>query len=388
MNSSSHISKKAAIVLISNTHWHYSWQTGNSVAAGFAKLGYHVIFVEPIPKRWPRLAEATRVIGRLTVNSRRSGFVNQTIPEGVEIITPFTLPDVGLFAQGVNKLLFIPILVTQLKRHLKVPEPLVLVHTLPVKAAISLQKRLKPDVSIYRCVYDWTNDPYSQRELAEVELLTQVDMAWADCDRNLERIAVVQKQTVLMPPAVDLSLFTAVSYTRSGQSKPLCVYFGTVGPSIDLELLRKISHRYKLRIIGPIRKWLDGFASETEIIPAVPHDQIPNLVRFADILLLPYNDLPHMLGVIPAKLFECLITGKPVIATNLTTINQYRDLVYLCKDHDEVFHAIETALTEDESLPARRIACAEENSLDKRIMQMEHYIQTLLLKCFKKKAGL
>ena len=372
------MTEKGTIVIVSNTHWHSAWQTGNSVAAGFAGRDYRVLFVEPIPKRWPRLTELQRVAGRLTANSRKAGFANQVIPKGVTLISPVTLPDVGHLGQGLNRWFFVTRVASALKKQLATSGPLILIHTLPIKAAISLQRELKPDVSIYRCVYDWSRDPHSGRQLAEAELLHKVDLAWADCEHNLHRLQTVRPDAILMPPAVDLSLFTAVSYTHSGQPKPVCVYFGTTGSSLDLDLLRKISHRYTLCLIGPVRQPLEDFASETKITGPVPHEQIPSLIRDADILLLPYNAKPHIRGVVPAKLFECLITGKPIVATNLSTIDHYQEVVYLCNGHNEVFEAIEAAQNEPKSLKAERIALAKENSWDLRLDKMEQYIQAFL----------
>lgn len=368
--------EKGTVVFVANTHWHFSWQTANSVVAGFAARGYRVLFVEPIPKRWPRLSELKRVLGRLSGSSRMAGHAYQSVPDRVSLISPLMLPDVDAWTQGLNKLLFVRLVVRRVRQ--QATGPMILIHCLPVQSAIALQHQLKSDVAIYRCVYDWSQDPHSRHELAEADLLAEVDMAWADCEHNLERVTAVQNRAVLMPPAVDLSLFTAVSYNRSGQVRPVCVYFGTVGLSLDLDLLRQISHRYTLRLIGPVRQQLDGFAAETEIIGPVPHERVASLIRDADVLLLPYNKQPHMGGVIPAKLFECLITGKPIVATNLTTIDEYRQLVYLCEGQEAVFAAIESAQTEDETLAAHRIACARENSWDQRLNQMEEQIQMLL----------
>lgn len=371
------MTEKGTIILVSNTHWHHAWQTSNSVAAGFAARGYHVLFVEPIPKRWPRLTEMKRVLGRLMGNSRMAGLAAQKIPDGVELIAPITLPDVGEFAQFLNRRFFIPQLVMRLKQKIS-SGSLILIHTLPIHAAIALQKHLKPNISVYRCVYDWAQDPYSRRKLAEIELLQEVDIVWADCDYNLQRVQVVRPDATLMPPAVDLSLFTAVTYTRSGLPKPLCVYFGTIALSIDMELLAEISQRYFLRLIGPVRAPLDNLAAKTEIVGPVSHKQIPDLIRDADVLLLPYNARPHMQGVIPAKLFECLATGKAIVATNLTTIDRYRDLVYLCNGHEAVFKAIESSQNEDKTLVSQRIAVAQTNSWHNRLDQMEQAIRNAL----------
>jgi glycosyltransferase involved in cell wall biosynthesis len=371
------MNKKGTIILVSNTHWHHAWQTSNSVAAGLAARGYEVLFVEPLPKRWPRLSEARRVVGRLSGNSQLAGFVNQTVPEGVNLVSPLALPDIGILSQYLNQKIFIPLLAKHLRGQITA-SPLIMIHNLPLRAAVVLQRRLAPAASVYRCVYDWSQDPYSRRQLAEEVLLRQVDMVWADCEYNLKRVTAVHNRAVVVPPEVDLSLFTAVSYTRSGLARPLCVYFGTIGLSIDTDLLRKISQRYQLRLIGPARIPLNHLAEGTEIMGPVPHTQIPHLIQNADVLLLPYNAQPHMKGVIPAKLFECLITGKPTIATNLTTIDQYRDLVYICNGHEEVFHAIEASQTEDEALAAQRLAAAQENSQERQLDRMEHYLESLI----------
>lgn len=371
------MAKKGALILLSNTPWHFAWQSANSIAAGFARRGYQVLYVEPIPKRWPRPTEIKRVIGRLSGHLRLAGFAEQEAPLGVQLISNIALPDIGQLAQALNQHLFIPRLASRLKKQLT-NSPQILLHILPIKAAIALQKSLAPDVSIYRCVTNWPKHPYSSGKLAEEELLRHVDLAWADCDYNLQRIKTVHEQARLMPHAVELSLFSAVSYTTSGQADPLCVYFGAIGLSLDFELLRQISHRYKLRLIGPARQPLDGLSEETEIIGPVPHEQVPALIRDADVLLLPYNTRPHTKGLLPAKLFECLITGKPIVATNLTTIEPYRNLVYLCEGYASVFAAIESSQMEDKSLAAQRINCARENSWERRLDQMEQQIQTLL----------
>jgi glycosyltransferase involved in cell wall biosynthesis len=372
------MSHKGTIIIISNTHWHSAWQTGNSVAAGFAVLGYHVLFVEPIPKRWPRLTESKRVVGRLTADSHKAGFASQPVPEGVTLISPLALPDVGRLPQFVNRRFFVPRIAAVLRAQLAESGPVVLIHTLPINAAIALQKALNPNVAVYRCVYDWSRDPYSGRKLVENDLLREVDLVWADCEHNLRRLQAVRLDATLMPPAVELKLFTAVTYTQSDHPKPLCVYFGTIGFSRDLDLLRKISHRYRLRLVGPVRQALDGFADGTEIVGPVAHSAVPFYIRDADVLLLPYEAQPHIAGVIPAKLFECLITGKPIVATNLPSVVPYSHLIYLCDGHEAVFEAIEVSRTERESLAAERIACAVENSWEQRVALMEQHIEEVL----------
>lgn len=369
---------KGTVVVVSNTHWHSAWQTGNSVAEGLARLGYRILFIEPLPKRWPRVKEYRRVLGRVLGKTHGAGVARQRIPPGVKVVSSVTLPDVGVAGKFLNEHLFVRRLAKRINDLREDNGPLIMIHTLPLNAAIALQKYLNPDLAVYRCVYDWTSDPHSRRQLAEYDLLEQVDIAWADCDYNLDRVRKVKADATLMPSAVDLRLFSTVDYERANLSPPLCVYFGSIGIALDVNLLREISHRYRLRLIGPVLVTLDGFSEETEIVGAVPQEEIPGQIKDADVLLLPYANKPHMRGVLPAKFFECLITGKPIVATNLTTIDKYANIVNLCEGQEEVFQAIDESSQEPTYLSELRKKCAQENSWSARLDQMEKQILAAL----------
>ncbi|MCZ7671660.1 MAG: hypothetical protein M5U34_33325 [Chloroflexi bacterium] len=127
--------------------------------------------------------------------------------------SPRMLPDVGKIPQLVNKSIFMP----QLRKKLAkdgVKRPLIMIHHVPISAAIALQNELQPDVSIYRCVYDWSNDPHSGRVLQEKELLQIVDEVWADCEANVNRTSKYHNNVQLMPPGVDLDLFADIEKSK------------------------------------------------------------------------------------------------------------------------------------------------------------------------------
>jgi glycosyltransferase involved in cell wall biosynthesis len=371
--------EKGTAVIISPVHWHFTWQTAHHVARGLARSGYRVYFIEPIPKRWPGLGEARRVWGRLSGRSHLAGMGWQPVPAGICLISPITLPDVGPLAQFLNRKIFIPRLARQLGRE-GIQRPLIVIHHVPIPAAVALQKELAPDAAFYRCVHDWSNDPHSQRHFDESELLRHVDLTWADCRHNLERVHAFNPRVKLMPPAVDLALFHPLQKEtiQPPNDPPLCVYFGSVGANVDVELLRQVSHRYPLRLIGPVKVSLDDFSPATDIVGPVPHDELPRHLTAADILLLPYGESPHVQGLIPAKLYESLATGKPIVASGLTTIDHLRDLIYLCDTHEAFFVALERARHESPALREARLAAARANSWSRRMEEMLADVETVL----------
>lgn len=364
---------KGTIVIFSLIQWHFTWQSTHNFASGLAKRGYRVLFIEPLPKRWPKPSEFNRVWGRISGNAEAAGMCIQPLVSGVEIISPRLLPDVGSLAQYFNREIFVPRIARSMHND-SLKRPVVVINYLPTKASVSLMQSLDPDVSFYYCNTDWENDPYAT-EVYESEMAKAVDMVWADTPTNFNRVRKLNARVVSMPKGVDISLFARARKENDQISKPpLCVYFGLVSVSTDVDLLRKVSHHYRLRIIGPIRRSLHGFSDRTEIIGGVPHEEIPDRIHDADVLLLPYAVTDQNKAVMPAKLFECLATGKPTIVHGLDYLREYSDLFYICDDHDQFLSAIERAVNEPSERKLPRIRLAEQNSYEKRIDEIESYI--------------
>jgi glycosyltransferase involved in cell wall biosynthesis len=184
---------------------------------------------------------------------------------------------------------------------------------------------------------------------------------------------------VAMAGGVDVALFArARRAPQPVPERPLCAYFGAISAANHLDLLRDVSHRYRLRLIGPVRSDLSGFAPETEIVGAVPQERLPELLYDADVLLLPYARSSHNQSVIPAKLFECLATGKPTVVFGLDALSDYTDVFYVCETEEAFLAAIDAAVHEPAARRAARIACAEENSYDQLVTMIEGYFQDVL----------
>lgn len=368
---------KGTVIIISMVHWHFTWQIQQSIARGLAERGYAVRFLEPLPKRWPGPAEFGRVWGRLSGHSEAAGICQQPLVPGVDIITPRLLPDTGGVMQALNRRLFVRPIADQLRRDAQ--RPLIVINYLPISASLALMEQLQPDATFYHCVNDWEHDPYTSAHFDEATLIRAVDMVWADSPINVARVAAIRNDVVAMAGGVDVALFARARRTPAvPPARPLCAYFGTIGISTDLNLLRAVSHRFSLRLIGPVRSNLEGFAPETEIVGAVPQERLPELLYDVDVLLLPYTHSDHNKSVIPAKLFECLATGKPTIVSGLEALRDYADLFTICETEEEVLTAIAAATTEPPARRAARIAYAEQNGYDRLYDTIESYFEQVL----------
>lgn len=369
---------RGTLVIISSIHWHSTWQRHQDIAAGLARHGYRVIFVEPLPKRWPGAHEWQRVMGRIFGSSQASGYCRQPEPDGVSIVTPRVLPDVGRVGQEANARFFVPRLADEL-RQMGLERPLVVVNYLPTAASIALQQALQPDLAVYDCVTDWASAPLTESLARYEEQLLQIsDLVFADSPNLLAKMRKRHDHVHEVLPAVHFERFQLPprgEVDAAEAERPLCVYFGTIGYNLDLDLLRAVSRRFPLRLIGPLRRKLDGLSPTTELHGSVPHDQIPALLRDANVLLLPYDRVPHTPAIIPAKTFECLATGIPTVAIGLNSLEKYADLFYLAETPEAFLTRIEEASAEDGKQRADRIACARANSWEQRITEIAQYIE-------------
>src|SRR5207244_5787335 len=74
-------------------------------------------------------------------------------------------------------------------------------------------------------------------------------------------------------------------------------------------------------------------------IPAVPFERLPHLAQHANVLVMPYANLPVTQAIQPLKLKEYLATGKPVVVRSLPATRDWADCLDLA-DTPEAFSEI------------------------------------------------
>ncbi len=109
--------ERGTVVNISSTPWNFTWQSTHISTEQFVQRGWQVVFLDPIPKRIPRLREVGRVIGRLRNDRAQAGIFQQHELPGVTYLLPKALPDRGSVARRLNHHLLLPALARQVQRH-------------------------------------------------------------------------------------------------------------------------------------------------------------------------------------------------------------------------------------------------------------------------------
>ena len=143
----------------------------------------------------------------------------------------------------------------------------------------------------------------------------------------------------------------------------------------------KNNPKFQYILIGPIG--LSDKNTDVSILKTLPnvhffgkidYSLLPNFLKDIDVCIIPYKVDGHTKGVFPIKFFEFLATGKPVVISNLPSLEEYYKFVFVAKNKNEFSECIEKALVEGNQMKDQRIQLAKKNKWDDRI---EHQLRII-----------
>lgn len=346
------------IIFIANIEWLFFKQRHQFLAESLAKSGNNVIFIESSAKRNPNLRDIPRIFKRLmNIIFQKKGVsrINGN-PSKVKVITPLVLPSTNFIFNFINDLLFTKKLSKKIEKLVN-ENQVAIINYLPSHTSLSLCKNLQPHVLIYDCVSNFEFVPGMPKDVISTEntLIKKSDIVIFDCNFLKKKHDYKAKKSVLIPPGVTFDLFN-LNLKSYKISKVL--YFGLVSEKTDLDLLRCIGSICELDIVGECRVNLDDL-NVSKLQEKVEHSKLPAIISNYDALVLPYRDTEYAKGVIPAKFFECLATGLPVIASATPNLLDYKDFLLIAQDGK--YETLIKNYSYDDSQRLSRIALAKQN---------------------------
>jgi glycosyltransferase involved in cell wall biosynthesis len=249
--------------------------------------------------------------------------------------------------------------------------PPVVVTTLPIVA--DLIGVLPVARWVYYCVDDfslWPGlDGPALRRLEEW-LVEGVDAIVAASEPLRDRLGLMTGRPVhLLTHGVDLDFWSSASADRisnlDGLERPLVVFWGVVDLRMDLEFVRRLASDLEhgtIVLAGPHNHPDPALLKLPRVVcfGSLPFEQLPRLAHEADVLVMPYADLPVTQAMQPLKLKEYLATGKPVVVRDLPATRAWADALDLA-DSAEAFSAavrrrLVTGLAADQRSARERLA--------------------------------
>jgi hypothetical protein len=309
---------------------------------------YPVLWVNTIGTRAPRFDAQTmnRVTEKLrqwssarlsnvhksdTSRALHADDVTQTHPH-LTVINPKMWP---WFGSGRDRRLNRWLLSKQLSSLIaQLPQPVVGLTTLPITA--DLPDALPVDRWVYYCVDDFSQWPGLDRDTLrrmDLAMIQRADFLVAVSETLQTMLAAEGRSASLLTHGVDVDFWnsTSASSVKILESRgPNVVFWGVIDQRMDSATVRQLSHDLTdgtIVLIGPRQDPDPEILALPNVrtLPAQPLASLPAIAREADVLIMPYADLPVTRAMQPLKLKEYLATGKPVVVNRLPSTSAWSD---------------------------------------------------------------
>jgi glycosyltransferase involved in cell wall biosynthesis len=347
-----------------------------------------VLFLESLGLRQPRLAgtdlrRMARRAGRAVSGARAV--------DGLHVQSPLVVPIHGRARIRTLNAHLLRAQVAHTVKALGFERPLLWSY---VPQADWLVDALQPSAIVYHCV----DDIAAQKGVAaaafreaEAHFAARADLVLASAPALAERMRELNENVFYAPNVADTAQFAKalevgfVDPAMATLPGPRLVFTGAVvATKLDLELLEGVARarpNWTIALVGPVGAGdpltdisaLEGLPN-VHLLGPRPYVALPEVLRGADVALVPYaiNDLTR--SVFPMKVYEYLAAGLPVVATPLPALAETTQ-ISVAADAPATVAAVERALAEDGQAARRaRSAAVQTNSWDARLAEIDSYL--------------
>lgn len=343
-----------------------------------------VLFVESLGLRQPQLAgrDLTRIARRL-----RRGLAPPRELDGLYVLSPLVIPlHRNRLVRALNAQL-LPALVRRSTRRLGFRRPILWAY---VPQAEVLLDALDPSLVVYHCVDDIAAheriDTVSFRA-AEERFAARADLVLASAPALLERMRTISDNVLYAPNVADTELFAQalepgpLDPGMAALPSPRIVFTGAIASAkLDMPLIAALARGRRdcsFALVGPVG--LGDPHTDVSALQAEPnvhllglrsYAQLPQVLRAADVGLIPYARNPLTNSIFPMKVYEYLAAGLPVLSTPLPALEGVQD-VLSASDAAGMLEQLQVALElDDPERRAERSRAAAEHSWDRRLQEI------------------
>ncbi|HBG95699.1 MAG TPA: hypothetical protein DDY14_10360 [Chromatiaceae bacterium] len=259
--------------------------------------------------------------------------------------------------------------------------------------------RYQRSLLVYHIYDDYAGLPNAAAETARQErkALEQADLVFvANAQLLRDRQRTFDRPYIHLPQGVDFEAFERV---RKGTRQPTpelenirpprIGYVGRLNDKVDLDLVLQLARarpNYSFVFIGPVEHRELGSRAETlaqcrnvHFLGPQDYGKVPSCLSQIDVAIVPYRQEPGQWAFYgsPLKLREALAAGKPVIASSISDVDAFGDLVRSARGVEDWLAQIDQALTEgtDRACVTAKIDYARRNSWDARVSLIDSLIR-------------
>lgn len=322
------------IVCVGFSDWQTDLLTNQQHLLVRAARDNRILFVESLGLRRPQLA--ARDISRI---GRRLVSAAHPLREvdGLHVLSPLVVP---LHTNEALRRLNGALLTGYVRwavRRLGMREPLLWAFVPQAEVLIDV---LKPSAILY-----YIDDDHAAKEgidadnflSAERRFAPRADAVIASAPELVTKMRELNPNVHFGPNVADTELFARalepgpVDPQVDALPRPRIVFVGAIlAAKIDIPLLVELARsrpQWSFALIGPVGPGdprtdvsaLRGLAN-ARLLGYRPYEQLPEVLRGADVAIVPYLLEGEMRSVFPMKIYEYLAAGTPVVATPMETL--------------------------------------------------------------------
>ena len=339
------------VLFISNIAWNFIWQRHQTMASLFASDA-DVVFCEVPGMRRVGWRDAPRILARLRqlLGAGRTRQETEQVPKGIRIVRPFILPATNAVFCAINARLLDRFLAREATLLRGVD---LVVNYSPARTALQLLDRVAHRRLVYDCTDNWLAMRGIPRRLQgdERAVLARADLTIVPSRRLEELKQPHARRIARVPHGALVERFLLDPAVRAPGTPLTLLYYGHVhAQHLDIaaiDTLARARPAWRIVLVGPV-KTPHVFPQNVELRGQQPHERLRESVRSADLLLLPYVINEYTGAVLPAKIYEYLATGRPIVAAPLPELTGgFRAQLHFAASPAEWADAVERALNED-----------------------------------------
>lgn len=351
------------VVILSTIDWDTAWQRHQIFAAAFAARGDEVFFVENTGFRDPGIRDLPRVLRRLRnllTPSAVSG--SNRVPERVKVFSPKVLPPTWRLFRKINSGFLIPRLLDYLREAGLREGPDCIVYA-PTQTMVELVRRLRPASVLYDCASNFRAHASAPSDFAATEraLLSLCEEVVCDSDFLYEQKRAEHPRVTKIHQGVPEAFFSLAR--EKGRFDDAC-YYGTWSADLDERVPEALAAAgFSVTVRGFTKSNAPALSSAVRRHPPVEPEMLAKSLEGHEAFILPYRITPFLMGVIPAKIYECLATGRPVIASPLPSLKAMSEHIMIAETPEQWVDAMRAlAKTETEAKRLARVELARAHS--------------------------
>ena len=391
------MNKSLNIIMLSTAEWDNPfWTNKQHTACSLADAGHRVFYIESLGLRSPD-ANHGRDWRRLFKRLLRAFLLPKRVRRNVWVWSPLVIPAASSkFAQNTNKLLFSIVLCFYMRLYsfhsavLWTYNPLTLLYTKPDHF----------DALIYHCVDEISAQPGMNKKLIQAQekkLCSSADHVFVTSSSLYSSRSQWTKHITYLPNVVDPDHFSkdrsvSASLPVEFESipEPRLIFVGALSAyKVNFKLIHKLAlicPDWSIVLVGLVGEGDPGTTIDqlldienVYLLGPKPYKELPRLMHFSDVGLLPCMLNQYTRAMFPMKFFEYLAAGLPVVSTNLPSLEEFADYINFANSPEEFASQINNILADSTAFDESRVKKLVSNhSYRKRTKKMIAIINYLL----------